>query len=653
METVQEVTPIGQDEIIPIDKDQVKVEVAKDEDETVCCIDAATDQDIAAINSMHAHASEKKVSQSEKDALKTQVRGMSMYDIEEVDKNQSLSETAEKEFSKVVFADQRWDNGIKHLRAMEGWSRDKAKAILRQGARAFGCWHLSEQSLDGLADRLMEEAPKPSPGLQTWLRNHADGSNLATKELGNLAERELGVNPGLTNKDVQKMIKEKQKQATQEWTAHMIPKNSVKKMKIAVNSLVFVISFAYACKVVWQMYKDAGIIELLGWPVFFARMGGMACAIWTAILYASMSRSFVTTIGIALPNWPNFNAILDMHKELHVMAGWGMLATGFEHTVAHAIGTVPGLLKSDLEKINRLLGCANPNDTPGYINLPMRALQWPKCPLEEKPRDFSHALFLTMPGVTGLVLLLLLSTVAWTGKDKNRKNNFDRFIYLHNFLVWIWPIALFLHGSQGWIGVGFPLVVFTTSLPFLGYVYDRFMRAMRYFFFAGSAVQIVSAVVRPGKKESFDGALSYVQISPPSMFWRFRPGMYAFICMPEYRFAQWHPFTICSGSEDPTVNFLIAGVGDWTKELAKRCSEAKKGGKLPKVAIDVPYLSNAKRAVQAGISRSWCRCGHHTISIAHVNDHLRDGKTEAKGSSFERGTFFLDDQKYRRILVWA
>lgn len=47
-------------------------------------------------------------------------------------------------------------------------------------------------------------------------------------------------------------------------------------------------------------------------------------------------------------------------------------------------------------------------------------------------------------------------------------------------------------------------------------------------------------------------------------------GMYAFICMPEYAPLQWHPFTITSGEDDHTVNFLISGIGDWTQEPSRR-----------------------------------------------------------------------------------
>merc|ERR1711988_271249 len=131
-----------------------------------------------------------------------------------------------------------------------------------------------------------------------------------------------------------------------------------------------------------------------------------------------------------------------------------------------------------------------------------------------------------MPGLTGLLLLVLLSITAYTGRKLGRKQNFDLFWYIHNIAIWSWPVLLFLHGSNAWVGVGFPLVVFTSSLPILLYVGDRFFRCWRYYFGSG---RIASCTIRPGKSNGSDGALTYVRLNFPDPTFRekFRPGMYA------------------------------------------------------------------------------------------------------------------------------
>lgn len=40
---------------------------------------------------------------------------------------------------------------------------------------------------------------------------------------------------------------------------------------------------------------------MFSWPIFFARLGGMACAVWTALLFLSMSRSILTIASRFLP----------------------------------------------------------------------------------------------------------------------------------------------------------------------------------------------------------------------------------------------------------------------------------------------------------------------------------------------------------------
>jgi len=279
-----------------------------------------------------------------------------------------------------------------------------------------------------------------------------------------------------------------------------------------------------------------------------------------------------------------------------------MVATAAEHVVAHCIGTIPGLLSSSVYEVNDLLGCANKDDTSGYLPVDLSIFSWPDCPLTEIPDNFTEALFLTMPGLTGVLLVLLLWGVYYTGSQQGRKENFDRFIYLHNVLVIVWPILLFLHGTQGWIGVGFPLVAFTSTIPILCYTVDRILRALRYFLYAGKQVQIVSCTVRPGKDDTPAGGLVYLQISQPPKLWTFHPGMYAFLCMPEYAPLQWHPFTICSGDKDTTVDFLIAGVGDWTRELGRRAMLARKEGvAMPKVGIDGPYAAPTMSALSKNV----------------------------------------------------
>ena len=50
---------------------------------------------------------------------------------------------------------------------------------------------------------------------------------------------------------------------------------------------------------------------------------------------------------------------------------------------------------------------------------------------------------------------------------------------LHNVAIFLWPILLFLHGSQGRIGIGIPLVIVVSGLPIVLYALTRVARMLR------------------------------------------------------------------------------------------------------------------------------------------------------------------------------
>jgi len=226
----------------------------------------------------------------------------------------------------------------------------------------------------------------------------------------------------------------------------------------------------------------------------------------------------------------------------------------------------------------------------------MPMLRWPPCPLE---RNYSYAESAVMvPGITGMALFVVLVLMAYTSRHGSGK--FERFWNVHNCGMWLWVAILFFHGTQDWFGIGFPLVVPVCTLPATMYLLDRFLRVLRYYLFKGR-VGIVSVVIRPGKDGGPGNAMTAIEISKPPLLWSLQEGMYAYLCIPEISRWQWHPFTICSCREDDTVDFIIQGLGDWTKSLAQRCLDLRKGGEPPAVALDGPYAAPVTTALASKI----------------------------------------------------
>jgi len=560
----------------------------------------------------------------------------------EEEKVDSLADATVEKIRNLVFKDDRWERALEHLRKEPGWGKAPALRLLREGASAFGFWQLPDEALDGLVGQLLQHASAASPGIRQWTQEWSeeklgDGSSkedldaapmrsvvpvqsATTAQTMETAIRiqatmktvatsrfsppppsdSVGVETGrfMEQQGFVAGCRQTKAELTTDWTG-FVSTGYLRGISISLHSLVLVLCAIYAADLVTNKYPSA--VMLFSWPVYFARLGGMACTIYSALLFLSMARGLLSLLSRCLPKhgrnlWFTF---LDSHKDLHIECGKALVFYSVLHTVGHCIGTVPGVLQKSVEELNELFGCAQENP-PYLIHLDLSIFHWPQCPLveSEKPMNFTEALFMTLPGVTGFLLLLLLGVVGYTSRQSFRTTNFDSFWNVHNLAIGTWPILLFFHGCQGWIGIGIPLVLLVVSLPLLAYTTSRLARLLRYYLFAGRAVKILRATIRLGKEGNLCGALTQLEISPPPYLWKFHAGMYAFICMPGYASRQWHPFTITSGKDDTTVNFIIASVGDWTQELALRCFNAAQGRcGLPVVALDGPYTAPTQSAM--------------------------------------------------------
>eukprot|EP00448_Togula_jolla_P040742 CAMPEP_0170645316 /NCGR_PEP_ID=MMETSP0224-20130122/43006_1 /TAXON_ID=285029 /ORGANISM="Togula jolla, Strain CCCM 725" /LENGTH=374 /DNA_ID=CAMNT_0010976507 /DNA_START=27 /DNA_END=1147 /DNA_ORIENTATION=+ len=291
------------------------------------------------------------------------------------------------ELNKATFADQRWSKAQGHLFGeREGpptsADRELATQVLLSGARAFGIWHISTHSLEPLQRQLLGEVERPSPPLAMWLRReerHERYQHQAVDD-GEVPQRALVNAVSMNEAEVRAELKNRKWQGFQrafhDGYVHFST-DEVFAAKVILTALVFVISTAYALRVV--LYSYPTIITVFTWPIFVARAGGMACAILTGVLFLRTASKEIYNL---LP-FGKLGALFTGHKDLHIFAGIMMLFFGVVHTIAHLIGTAPAVQSHSHEELNNLLGCANPAETPGYLGARFQWLQWPACPLSE------------------------------------------------------------------------------------------------------------------------------------------------------------------------------------------------------------------------------------------------------------------------------
>jgi len=498
-----------------------------------------------------------------------------------------LDEAAFSEANKFIFANVEWERGLAFLQKENLSNGPGALAFLRDGSLHFGFWSLSETVLKGLAKHLLGCEPSPTvvgarrECLHTVLGRQGPSSHSIT-----------------IRKSWPRMKSQDAITASETW----MPKKRIAiGIKLGFKASIFVIGAVYGLE--FYFYQYPNVSKVLGWQVVISRSTAMAMMFLTAFLFLSMSRSVMT--WTSRQRWCNcVEALRDTHKELHIIAGELILYYGIVHTLGHLIGTAPGFITHSPAELNAVLGCANPARTKFYLGVDLGFLVLPKCPITEeayKQYTYLDVLLRTTPGLSGVALWLIYIAVLNTARERQRKDNYDRFWYVHNFAILTWPPLLFIHGANGWVGFGFPLVVFVAGLPMIMYSIDRIV--WRFFFYFGGMryADFGDVIIRPGKDGGHVGAITKVSLKMPSVMRCRRrhhePGMYAYVNMPDYAPLQWHPFTIVSGRGASTVDFIIMGLGDWTQEFARRLSLCMSDpkNKPPRVLVDGPYTAPTQR----------------------------------------------------------
>ncbi|KAF3940763.1 hypothetical protein ABW19_dt0207448 [Dactylella cylindrospora] len=192
-------------------------------------------------------------------------------------------------------------------------------------------------------------------------------------------------------------------------------------------------------------------------------------------------------------------------------------------------------------------------------------------------KGFLLANFVTGPGWTGYVMLVILIAMAWTAMEKPRRANFERFWYTHHLFLLFFFFWSF-HGAYCMIktdrapfcaGIG----VFWKYWLVGGFLYlaERLTREIR-----GKHKTYISKVI--------EHPSNVVEIQIKKEHTVTKAGQYIFLCCPEVSIWQYHPFTLTSAPEEDYISVHIRCVGNFTKALAKTlgCDFDKKSEKKDK-----------------------------------------------------------------------
>eukprot|EP01087_Luapelamoeba_hula_P010130 TRINITY_DN2669_c0_g2_i2.p1 TRINITY_DN2669_c0_g2~~TRINITY_DN2669_c0_g2_i2.p1 ORF type:complete len:982 (-),score=162.71 TRINITY_DN2669_c0_g2_i2:2021-4966(-) len=287
--------------------------------------------------------------------------------------------------------------------------------------------------------------------------------------------------------------------------------------------------------------------DLIGYSVCFSR--GFAGMLYLNIPLSLLTMCRITMLTFVrgfLNDWVPFDYYVTFHKLIAYVIVFATLGHIGGH--GHNFYVITQSSTADLN-----------NGT--YIH-------WDKTPA------YWELLFTTIPGITGLILLFLLSNIIlFSAFPQIRRKSYELFYYVHWACFVPFVLGTAIHGTAGILG--FPRFWCFLLIPLTIFFLEFLYRAFRSSLWTRGVTKIVqhpSNVVE-------------LQIKKPWGF-RYAPGQYLLIKVFNVSPLQWHPFTITSTPEEPIVSVHIRCAGNWTTKLRAHCEKHKESPEGVKVMID-------------------------------------------------------------------
>ena len=262
-----------------------------------------------------------------------------------------------------------------------------------------------------------------------------------------------------------------------------------------------------------------------------------------------------TTISTTLSRF--FNLILPLGKliEYHKLIATVFYISAWGHSLSHLIGTFPLISGDKLGNINFMLNHK-------FTEVP----------------SYTWLLFASLPGITGIALLVLITVMVVISLEFVRKKHFESFWFTHKMYVIIFVLTHF-HGMMEIIDKQ-KFWIWTVG-PFSLIILERFIKYYKIFF--SYRTKLISMT----KLES--GVIELI-INKPESF-KYIPGQYCRICIDSLSKFQYHPFTISSSPIQNSITLHISPLGNWTNEIVKLVNDKKSSNSCdyPSIRLDGPY----------------------------------------------------------------
>ncbi|NWQ59700.1 DUOX2 oxidase, partial [Neopipo cinnamomea] len=299
---------------------------------------------------------------------------------------------------------------------------------------------------------------------------------------------------------------------------------------------------------------STGIAQTTFVGIIISRGAAASVSFLYSYILLTMCRNLITILRETFLNhYIPFDAAVDFHRWIATAA----LIFSVLHTAGHVVN-VYIFSVTPLSVLSCLFSNVFTNDG---SQLPQKYYWW---------------FFQTVPGMTGVLLLMVLAVMYVFATYHFRRVSFQGFWITHHLYVLLYVLVI-IHGSYALIQQ--PRFYIYFIIPALIYSADKLLSLSR------KKVEI--SVV---KAELLPSGVTHLQFQRPQDF-DYKSGQWVRIACVALGTTEYHPFTLTSAPHEDTLSLHIRAVGPWTTRLRELYSPDNLAliGKLPKLYLDGPF----------------------------------------------------------------
>ncbi|XP_004687898.1 PREDICTED: dual oxidase 1 [Condylura cristata] len=297
-----------------------------------------------------------------------------------------------------------------------------------------------------------------------------------------------------------------------------------------------------------------GITDTTRVGIILSRGTAASISFMFSYILLTMCRNLITFLRETFLNrYVPFDAAVDFHRLI--------ASTAIVLTVLHSAGHVVNVYLFSISPLS-VLSCLFPG------------LFYDDG--SELPQKYYWWFFQTVPGLTGIVLLLVLAIMYVFASHHFRRHSFRGFWLTHHLYILLY-ILLIIHGSFALIQL--PRFHIFFLVPALIYGGDKLVSLSR------KKVEI--SVV---KAELLPSGVTHLRFQRPQGF-EYKSGQWVRIACLALGTTEYHPFTLTSAPHEDTLSLHIRAAGPWTTRLREIYSPPTSDScaRYPKLYLDGPF----------------------------------------------------------------